>query len=136
MMKSKKVSKKHRDRLIKEIQGRQTNLNKGGSRGKKLMTAYREDCIKILWLASRQEYIAPKDGVRLGIAKSPSILRDNYYGWFQRIARGRYAITETGEGALNEYAELLESLTEELKDKIAQRQAEAETSEEAKKEDV
>lgn len=123
MVKSKKVSKKHRDRLIKEIEGRQTSLNKGGSRGRKLMTAYREDCIKILWLASNHEYIAPKDGVRLGIAKSPSILRDNYYGWFQRIARGRYSITEAGKIALTEYEELLAPLTEDLKVKIAQHEA-------------
>lgn len=120
MLKSKKISKKHRDRLIKEIEGRETNLNKGGSRGRKLMTAYREDSIKILWLASNREFIAPKDGVGLGIAKTPSILRDNYYGWFQRIARGRYTLTETGRGALMEYKEVLDHLTKDLKVRIDQ----------------
>ena len=133
MVKSKKVSRKHRDRLIKEIEGRQMSLNKGGSRGKKLMTAYREDCIKILWLASNHEFIAPKDGVRLGVAKSPSILRDNYYGWFQRIARGRYSMTKAGGAALIEYAELLEPLTEDLKTKMAQQQTEVKTSKESTK---
>ena len=120
MVKSKKISKKHRDRLIKEIEGRETNLNKGGSRGRKLMTAYREDSIKILWLASNREFIAPKDGVGLGIAKTPSILRDNYYGWFQRIARGRYTLTETGRVALVEYKEVLDHLTKDLKVRIDQ----------------
>lgn len=120
MVKSKKISKKHRDRLIKEIEGRETNLNKGGSRGRKLMTAYREDSIKILWLASNREFIAPKDGVGLGIAKTPSILRDNYYGWFQRIARGRYTLTDTGRFALVEYKEVLDHLTKDLKVRIDQ----------------
>lgn len=118
MTKSKQVSKKQRDRLIHEIESRKTSINRGGSRGRKLMTAYREDAIKILWLASQNEIIAPKDGVKLGVKKTPSILRDNYYGWFKRVARGSYSITEAGEKALGEHAEILELVIAELKDLI------------------
>lgn len=103
MTKSKKLNKRHRDQLIKEIDNRRTSLNKGGSRGRKLMTAYREDALKLVWLCAKGEYLTPKQGVEFGVAKAPSILRDNYYGWFEKVARGRYELSKAGRGAMEEY---------------------------------
>ncbi len=114
MEKSRRASRKQRDGLIREIESRKTSLNRGGSRGRKLMTAYREDAIKVLWLTSMRAFIAPKDGVRLGIAKTPSILRDNHYGWFEKIGRGRYVLTQDGVDALTEYKGVLEAITHGL----------------------
>lgn len=113
-LKSRQINRSGRQRLLKEIEGRKTSLNRGGSRGKKLMTAYREDAIKLLWLCARHEFIAPKDGVRLGIKKTPSILRDNHYGWFEKTGRGRYVLTEGGKSALDEYRDVVSQITSDL----------------------
>lgn len=114
MARSRKAYSGRRQQLMTEIQGRATSLNKGGSRGRKLMTAYREDAIRLLWLSGRSEHIAPKDGTRRGIRKAGAILRDNHYGWFEKTGRGQYAMTESGRAALAEYAQILPLLTKDL----------------------
>ncbi len=110
MAKSKKINKRHRDRLIKEVENRKTSLNKGGSRGKKLMTAYREDALKLVWLSSKVEFLTPKAAVDQGVAKAPSILRANYYRWFVKIGRGQYGLSPEGLQALTEYQEAIASI--------------------------
>lgn len=114
MGKSKRLNQVKKDRLLQEISQRQTSLNKGGSRGKKLMTAYREDSLKVLYLAGQAEFLQPKTAVRAGISKAPSILRDNYYHWFMKLDRGKYTLTETGRQALEEHGELIRSLVVSL----------------------
>ncbi|PKK38830.1 hypothetical protein ABB02_01918 [Clostridiaceae bacterium JG1575] len=102
-----------RQRLIAELNGRTTSLNQGGSRGKKLMTSYKEEALKVLWLCGTKETLAPKEGVAHGLKKAPSILRDNYYQWFTRVSRGVYALSKTGQSALLEHQETLCYLLEE-----------------------
>lgn len=111
---SRRQNKAKRARLLDEINRRKSSLNRGGSKGKKLMTAYREDAIRLLYLADQLDIIAPKDGVAQGIKKAPAILQDNYYGWFLRIARGKYAVTEAGKLALAQYEAHLDLLTADL----------------------
>lgn len=36
------------------------------------------------------------------------MLQHNYYGWFERVSRGRYRLTPFGEAALDEYAAVLQ----------------------------
>lgn len=38
--------------------------------------------------------------------KAGDILRDNHYGWFERLDRGLYGLTEKGRQALDEYRTL------------------------------
>ncbi len=114
MNKSRRMNLVKRNRLLNEIKGRQTSLNKGGSKGKKLMTSYREDSIKVLYLISLTGIIQPKTAVAAGVKKAPSILRDNYYNWFQKIERGRYSLTEEGNKALSEYKAIIQTVVSEL----------------------
>ncbi|MDT3425087.1 hypothetical protein J2Z22_000600 [Paenibacillus forsythiae] len=39
-----------------------------------------------------------------GVPSAAAILQHNYYGWFRRVARGRYTLTAAGSAALLEYA--------------------------------
>ncbi|WP_150276030.1 DUF2161 family putative PD-(D/E)XK-type phosphodiesterase [Paenibacillus tepidiphilus] len=41
---------------------------------------------------------------RSGVPGAAAILQRNYYGWFTRVNRGRYALTPAGAAALVEYA--------------------------------
>lgn len=43
-----------------------------------------------------------------GIGNAASMLQQNYYGWFSRVARGRYILTDAGLQALQDYASVLE----------------------------
>jgi len=96
---------KHRKRaIIKEAESRSLNLNVGGSNKKKIITAYKENAIqiavylKIIGDTSAKilrEYDSGK--------KTLSILYSNFYGWFQRIDRGIYGITQKGKKELNNF---------------------------------
>ena len=41
---------------------------------------------------------------RSGVPTAAAMLQNNYYGWFQRVSRGRYTLTPGGHAALVEYA--------------------------------
>ena len=38
-----------------------------------------------------------------------SMLQANYYGWFERVSRGRYTLTASGKQALIEYAHVIQA---------------------------
>lgn len=104
-VKSMKRSKKKRDQLLAELDGRHANYNVGGSTQTKIMTAYKENCIHIACCLARFGASSPKSLRQLGTGqKTQSVLSKNYYGWFTRIERGIYDINERGlrELTLNE----------------------------------
>lgn len=108
------LNKRKLDRLKAEFSKRKTSENRGGQTGRAIMTSYREDCIRLLYLIDKLSYICPKEGKDHNILKAQSMLRDNYYGWFIKIARGKYGMSDKGKKALYEYSYLLDLLTDNL----------------------
>lgn len=108
--KSRNINKKKRENIIKEINGRYEDLNVGGSRGRKLVTAYRESSIFIACCLNKFGPLSPKKLRELGTdeKKTTSILYENHYGWFDRVDKGIYTINNTGREALETYRELAE----------------------------
>ncbi len=92
-------------RLLREFQRRVGDPNSGGSTRVKLVTAYRQECLRIAWLLSTQ---GPQKPARLRlVADAPHagrILLDDVYGWFERVARGVYGLTPAGVAALDQFA--------------------------------
>ncbi|MDT8718563.1 hypothetical protein IAI10_18010 [Clostridium sp. 19966] len=108
MEKSKRVNKGKRTAIIKETQGRYMDLNKGGSRGKKLVTAYREAAIYIACCLSKYGELTPKKLRNMGSdeKKTLSILYNDVYGWFYKAGRGLYGISEKGKKELEDFKDL------------------------------
>ncbi|MGM0920641.1 MAG: DUF2161 domain-containing phosphodiesterase [Bacillota bacterium] len=99
--KSMKQSKKRRDRILAEIAGRSGDHNVGGVNKTKIMTAYKERCIHIACCLERKGKLSPKILREMGTGdKTLSILNKNYYGWFERVERGMYTLSETGKKGL------------------------------------
>ena len=99
--------KVHRQALLREMNGRSGDFNTGGSRGAKLMTAYREKAVFIACCLERFGPMSPKALRDHGAAKNAgTICYDNHYGWFERIAKGVYALSVVGRTALENYPEL------------------------------
>lgn len=83
---------KEKTRILKEIKGRSLDGNQGGSTRKKLLTAYREDSLRTVALMGILKTMAPKDLAKFNLNKT--LLRNNYYNWFLRVDRGKYALKE------------------------------------------
>ncbi|HOB34190.1 MAG: hypothetical protein GX090_04175 [Firmicutes bacterium] len=93
--------------LLREIAARSGDYNTGGSSGRPLVTAYREQALLVAQ-AVDAGLQRPRDIVAAtGIARAPSILQKNYYRWFERAERGHYRLSDLGRQALKEYADVL-----------------------------
>jgi hypothetical protein len=106
-------NKKKRERLLTEIKGRTGDHNIGGSNKTKIMTAYKENCIQIAYLLNINGPLSPKALRQLGTGdKTLSILTKNYYGWYEKIERGIYAISEKGKKEITEFPEIIQFFSE------------------------
>jgi len=96
-VKSMARSIKRRKKLITEISGRHIGLNIGGSTQTKIMTAYKESCIHIACYLEQLGPQSPKNLRQMGtVDNTQSILSANHYGWFDRIKRGTYKLSDKG----------------------------------------
>jgi hypothetical protein len=89
---------KRRSRLVDEHRRRVGDPAIGGSTRSPIMTAYRQEA-----LACAGALAAGPRSVRELKATSPNapkILLGNVYGWFVRVERGVYALTDAGKAAL------------------------------------
>lgn len=109
-------NKKRRYNIINEIQGRNIDLNIGGSKGKKLVTAYRESSLYIVCCLKKYGSMSPKELKKMGSdsKKTQSILSKNYYGWFFKEDKGIYDISQEGQQALIEYSDLVKLYYEKI----------------------
>ncbi|WP_328019152.1 DUF2161 domain-containing phosphodiesterase [Heyndrickxia sporothermodurans] len=112
--KSMQQNKKKRKKLLSEIEGRHGDHNIGGSSQTKIMTAYKETSIQIAYLLEQFGPLSPKALRQMGTGeKTQSILFNNYYGWFVRIQKGIYGISEKGKSEIQEYPQIIEFFRKE-----------------------
>lgn len=101
-------SPKKRTGLVREFARRSGDYNTGGSTQRPIVTAYREEALRVAAYlrqhgeakvkAIRQETETPEAG---------AILQKDYYGWFERVTKGIYRLTPQGEEALVRYADVV-----------------------------
>jgi hypothetical protein len=112
---NRRKNKRKREMVLKEIDGRSADFNVGGSNRTKIMTAYKESCIQIACYLETYGPLSPKALRQKGTCdKTASILVKNYYGWFERIKRGTYTITDKGKQEIKEFPDLLNYYLEKL----------------------
>lgn len=88
--------------LLKEFARRQGDPNDGGQTRAGLVTAYRQDALKVaIYLfevgASKGADVARETGV----GPATRMMRDNHYGWFEKVEKGIYGLTPAGAEAVN-----------------------------------
>ncbi len=102
---------KRKTSLMREFSARAGDLNTGGSRGRKLMTAYRQDALRCAWWIHKNGSSRIRDiKSSTGVGRVAGILRDNVYTWFAREERGIYGLTDIGKKALFEHNDVLKAL--------------------------
>ena len=97
-------------RLLREFARRQGDPNDGGQTRAGLVTAYRQDALKLaVYLfeagASKGAMVARETGV----TPATRMMRDNHSGWFDKVDKGIYGLTPTGAEAVQTAGRLLGS---------------------------
>ena len=101
-----RANKRKVGRLLGEHKRRVGDPNLGGSATKvPMMTAYRQEALRCAELLACNGPMAPK-AMRLAgdVPNAAKILRADYYGWFERVSRGIYALTPQGRVGLGQFA--------------------------------
>ncbi|MBO9397821.1 hypothetical protein J7400_14125 [Shimia sp. R9_2] len=93
-------SKARKAKLLKAFSRLEGDPNVGGTRGA-TVTVYRQDAEKCaIYLnengASRGRDVAGGTGVE----NATTLMRDNHYGWFEKVEKGVYMLSESGVAAL------------------------------------
>ncbi len=93
-----RTNPKRRTRLVKEHRKRVGDPALGGSTKVPIMTAYRQQAIAIA-NALADGPLRPCD-LKETAPNAGTTLRNNYYGWFEKIEKGVYALSVTGRQAI------------------------------------
>lgn len=91
-------------RLLREFERRVGDPNVGGVTGVARMTAYRQDALRCARVLAAGPLKAAAVAAAAGVARAATLMRDDHYGWFERVARGVYRLTPAGQSALTEHA--------------------------------
>ncbi len=105
---------RRRKSIIREIDGRYSEFNTGGSTNMdQRVSAYKQQALICAWLLDTQGVLSPsairKSG---GGSKTQQILSGNIYGWFDKVSRGLYTLNPAGEKALKIYKDVLMKIIE------------------------
>lgn len=108
---SPRPDKRRRTRLLKEFSNRVGDPNTGGSTRVKIVTAYRQDALRLAAAMADGE-AKPVAALRTVVVATPAakLLQHNVYGWFERERRGHYRLSPAGRSALETYAGVLREL--------------------------
>ncbi len=102
-------SRKRKDRMLREFARMQGDPNDGGATRHGIVTAYRQDALRCA--AYLAEYGASRGAAvkrDTGVAAATRIMADDHYGWFRRVERGVFALTEAGRMGLSDWGDVLE----------------------------
>ena len=99
-------SKKKAARLLRAFDRLQGDPNAGGATRHGIVTGYRQDalrCARFLAVHGPSKGAKVKDWAEVPAATT--IMAANHYGWFIRVSRGVYDLTEAGRKGLADFAE-------------------------------
>ena len=93
-------SKPRKQVLLREFARREGDPNTGGATRRGLVTAYRQDALRCAALLAD---VGPTKGAEVaqktGVEKATRLMADNHYGWFARVEKGIYGLTDEGAKA-------------------------------------
>jgi hypothetical protein len=106
-----RMARRRAYRLLAEFDRRSGDPNIGGSRSRPLVTAYRQNALRLVRVLAET---GPRPLAELreasGVATAARILQRNVYGWFIRVERGVYGLSADGRAALGMFADAVAAL--------------------------
>jgi len=87
--------------LLREFARRQGDPNDGGQTRAGLVTAYRQDALKLAVFLFEAGASKGADVARAtAVSAATRMMRDDHYGWFEKVDKGIYGLTPTGAEAV------------------------------------
>jgi hypothetical protein len=93
-------------RLLRDFERLRGDPNAGGATRHGIVTGYRQDalaCARFLAVHGPSRGAVVAKGA--GVPGATRIMADDHYGWFQRVARGVYDLTEAGRAGLIDWGD-------------------------------
>ncbi|GAA6161352.1 DUF2161 family putative PD-(D/E)XK-type phosphodiesterase [Ruegeria sp. HU-ET01832] len=92
-------------RLLREFDRLEGDPNAGGATRHGIVTAYRQDALKC---AAHLVECGATKGAEVakatGVTTATRLMRENHYGWFEKVDKGVYALTDAGQEGLKHWA--------------------------------
>ncbi|WP_299791065.1 DUF2161 family putative PD-(D/E)XK-type phosphodiesterase [uncultured Marivita sp.] len=99
---------KKRAKLLREFDRLEGDPNDGGATRHGIVTAYRQDALRCaLYLAEAGAEKGAIIAKATGVENATTLMRDNHYGWFERVETGVYALTPQGRQGLADWGDSL-----------------------------
>ncbi|MFT7108186.1 MAG: hypothetical protein ACJAVT_002720 [Yoonia sp.] len=102
-----RISKKKKIRLLRSFDRLDGDPNAGGATRHGIITGYRQDalkCARFLAVHGPSKGAQVKDWAE--VPQATAIMAADHYGWFTRVARGVYDLTEAGRIGLKDYGDV------------------------------
>ncbi len=99
-------SNKKKTRLLRAFDRLQGDPNAGGATRHGIVTGYRQDavrCARFLAIHGPSKGAKVKDWAE--VPQATRIMADDHYGWFERVDRGIYALTDAGKQGLADFGD-------------------------------
>lgn len=91
---------KRKATLLREFARRQGDPNEGGQTRAGLVTAYRQDALRLVVYLFEVGASKGADVAReTGVVRATAMMRSNHYGWFEKVEKGIYGVSPSGAEA-------------------------------------
>lgn len=101
-------NKAKRAKLLREFHRLEGDPNDGGATRHGIVTAYRQDALRCaMYLAETGAEKGAIVAKATGVANATTLMRDNHYGWFEKVEKGVYALTPQGRQGLIDWGDSL-----------------------------
>lgn len=98
-------NKRAQARLLREFDRLRGDPNDGGATRHGIVTGYRQDSLACAAHLAEHGQSRGRDVVEAtGVRQATTIMRDNHYGWFAKVDKGVYSLTEEGSRGLAHWA--------------------------------
>lgn len=104
---SPRKSRKKKQRLLRAFDRLQGDPNAGGATRHGIITGYRQDAIRCArFLAVHGPSAGAKVKAWAEVPQATKIMADDHYGWFERVSRGVYGLTDAGRKGLADFGDI------------------------------
>ncbi|WP_116598437.1 DUF2161 domain-containing phosphodiesterase [Primorskyibacter marinus] len=98
-------NRKAQTRLLREFDRLEGDPNEGGATRHGIVTGYRQDALRCAGYLAQAGASRGRDvAAATNVAAATRIMRENHYGWFEKINTGVYALTDQGREGLVHWA--------------------------------